>query len=134
MSDLWRLPPDDLELSPLTGWTRAHHLAVVDGLLAGAQRHASPGRARISPPGRPSWSGPDSDGLEGFARTFLLLALRVAGEDGDDPAGLLKRYAEGLVHGTDPDHPEAWPRLGGDCRQAAVEAGSLAFGLHVTRR
>lgn len=106
------LPPADTGRSPRTGWTRAHWVAVADQLLHGAQRHATPGRARIAPPGRPSWSGPDSDGREGFARTFLLLALRLAGEGGADPAGLLERYADGLAHGTDPAHPEAWPAMG----------------------
>ncbi len=100
-------------------------------MLHAASGYASPGRARILPPGRPSWSGSESDALEGYARTFLLLAFRVAA--GAPPGALLARYADGLAAGTDPAHPEAWPRIGPDCRQAAVEAYAIAYGLHLTR-
>ncbi|AKU15629.1 DUF2264 domain-containing protein [Luteipulveratus mongoliensis] len=127
------LPPLDLAVSPRTGYTRAHWLAAADGLLAPAQPFASPGHALISLPGRPSQSGPRSDGLEGFARTFLLLSLRVRGADGEDPAGLLQAYADGLAHGVDAAHPEAWPRIDADCRQTIVEACSIVLGLQLTR-
>ncbi|MEU7638529.1 DUF2264 domain-containing protein [Streptomyces sp. NPDC039016] len=127
------LPPEDRTLSPFTGFGRAHWLAVADRLLTDAHRFASPSGARIVLPGRPSSSGADSDQLEGFARTFLLLAFRTAGCGGEAPAGLLQSYAEGIGAGTDPGHPEAWPALGQECRQTLVEACSLALGLHLTR-
>lgn len=129
----WELPPLDHTLSPHTGYTRAHWLAVADGLLEAAGRHASPSGSLISPPGRPSFSGVASDGLEGFARTFLLAAFRVAGERGGDPAGLLQRYAAGLASGVTRGHAEAWPRIEQPVRQALVEAASVAIGLHLTR-
>ncbi|MEU5299429.1 DUF2264 domain-containing protein [Streptomyces noursei] len=127
------LPPEDRTLSPFTGYGRDHWLALADHLLADVHRFASPSGARIVLPGRPSSSGVDSDQLEGFARTFLLLAFRTAGCDGHAPAGLLQSYAEGIGAGTDPGHPEAWPVLGQECRQTLVEACSLALGLHLTR-
>ncbi|MEW1654137.1 DUF2264 domain-containing protein [Streptomyces sp. NPDC093707] len=127
------LPPEDRTLSPFTGYGRAHWLALADQLLTDAHRFASPSGARIVLPGRPSSSGTDSDQLEGFARTFLLLAFRTAGCGGAAPAGLLQSYAEGIGAGTDPRHPEAWPALGPACRQTLVEACSLALGLHLTR-
>ncbi|MCK7622290.1 DUF2264 domain-containing protein [Streptomyces sp. RS10V-4] len=127
------LPPEDRALSPFTGYGRAHWVALADHLLADARRFASPAGARIVLPGRPSSSGPDSDQLEGFARTFLLLAFRTAGCGGEAPAGLVEAYAAGLRAGTDPRHPEAWPALGQDCPQTLVEACSLALGLHLTR-
>ncbi|MGW2898176.1 DUF2264 domain-containing protein [Streptomyces sp. NPDC001212] len=136
------LPPEDRSLSPYTGWTRAHWEAVADRLLTAALRHAGPGHALIALPGpRPSWSGPRSDALEGYARTFLLAALRVAGADGQDPLRLLDRYAEGLAAGTrcptgerelTGRDPVAWPAVT-DRGQAMVEAASVALALRLTR-
>ncbi|MZE81568.1 DUF2264 domain-containing protein, partial [Streptomyces sp. SID5475] len=92
------LPPEDRALSPRTGWTRAHWEAAADGLLAAVAPYATPGRAfHHLPGGRPSFSGHRSDGLEGYARTFLLAAFRIAGAGGADPHGLLGRYADGLA-------------------------------------
>jgi hypothetical protein len=34
-----------------------------------------------------------SDGLEGYARTFLLTAFRIAGADGDVPAELIVHHS-----------------------------------------
>lgn len=127
------LPPEDRDLSPFTGFGRAHWVELADQLLVDAHRFTTPSGARIALPGRPSSSGRDSDQLEGFARTFLLFAFRVAGSAGEAPAGLIQSYADGFAAGTDPAHPEAWPRLAPECRQTLVEACSLALGLHLTR-
>ncbi|MGW3243488.1 DUF2264 domain-containing protein [Streptomyces sp. NPDC001070] len=130
------LPPEDRELSPYTGWTRAHWEAVADGLLAAVAPHATPGGALYHLPGdRHSQSGARSDGLEGYARTFLLAAIRLAGAGGDDPSGLLQRYADGLAAGTarpGGDGPEDWPVVA-DRTQPLVEAASIAIGLRLTR-
>jgi hypothetical protein len=130
------LPPEDRALSPHTGWTRAHWEAVADGLLAAVAPYATPGGALYHLPGdRQSWSGVRSDGLEGYARTFLLAAIRMAGADGDDPSGLMERYAKGLAAGTarpGGDGPEDWP-LVRDRTQPLVEAASVAIGLRLTR-
>ncbi|WP_411108072.1 DUF2264 domain-containing protein [Streptomyces sp. c-19] len=129
-------PPENRELSPYTGWTRAHWEATADRLLLAVRPFASSERALIGLPGpRPSWSGTRSDGLEGWARTFLLAALRVAGAGGADPLGHLDRYAEGLTAGTrEPgtEGPDSWPLTTGT-RQAVVEAASVALGLRLTR-
>ncbi|GAA2785478.1 DUF2264 domain-containing protein [Streptomyces showdoensis] len=128
-------PPENRELSPYTGWTRAHWEATADRLLLAVRPHASPRGGLIALPGpRPSWSGPRSDALEGYARTFLLAALRAA--HGDDPHGHLGRYAEGLAAGTERpggDGPESWPLMAGT-RQAVVESASVALALRLTRR
>ncbi|MGX5697954.1 DUF2264 domain-containing protein, partial [Agromyces soli] len=50
-----------------------------------------------------------------------------------DPDGLLPRYREGLLAGTDPDHPDAWPPIV-DRGQSLVEAASLAIALDLTRQ
>ncbi|MER6580283.1 DUF2264 domain-containing protein [Nonomuraea sp. NPDC001023] len=125
------LPPTDRVLSSRTGWTRAHWEALADRLLGAVTPYASPGFAQLRLPGRASWSGVALDGLEGFARTFLLAAFRLAGAAGDVP-GLAERYARGLAAGTDPGSGEAWPELT-DCSQQMVEAASIAVALHETR-
>ncbi|MFC7530918.1 DUF2264 domain-containing protein [Actinoplanes sp. GCM10030250] len=126
------LPAEDRDRSPLTGWTRAHWEAVADHLLASVVPYATGGFAQYRLPGPPSRNGVTSDGLEGFARTFLLAAFRVAGAGGAAPGGLLDRYAAGLIAGTDPTHPYAWPPLT-DMAQPLVEAASIAIALHETR-
>jgi hypothetical protein len=133
------LPGEDRTLSPYTGYTRAHWEAVADGLLGGAWRWATPRGALIDLPGPPSVSGARSDGLEGFARTFLAAAFRVAGAGGDDPHGWLSRYAEGLAAGTATpgrDDAESWPAIGHQylgLGQPMVESASVAIGLRLTR-
>ncbi|HWS38507.1 MAG TPA: DUF2264 domain-containing protein [Actinoplanes sp.] len=117
------LPPEDRSLSPLTGWTRAHWEAVADHLLAGVEPWATDGWSQYRLPGPPSRNGVPSDGLEGFARTFVLAACRET---------RLDRYAEGLVTGTTPGHPFAWPEIT-DMSQSIVEAASIAIALHETR-
>ncbi|WP_415852967.1 DUF2264 domain-containing protein, partial [Streptomyces albus] len=126
------LPPTDRVRSPRTGWTRAHWEAVADRLLDGCLPYATPGLAQYRLPGRASWSGVVSDGLEGFARTFLLAAFRIAGARGEVAPELIERYAAGLAAGTDPSGNEAWPALT-DCSQQMVEAASIAVALHETR-
>ncbi|MFD6971552.1 DUF2264 domain-containing protein [Streptomyces sp. NPDC059949] len=132
------LPPDDRESSPYTGYTREHWEAAADGLLRAAWRWATPGRALLDLPGRASASGVRSDGLEGYARTFLAAAFRVAGADGKDPYGWLDRYADGLAAGTRTpgrDDAESWPVIR-DLHvqgQPMVESASVALGLRLTR-
>ncbi|MFF7188298.1 DUF2264 domain-containing protein [Streptomyces sp. NPDC008222] len=133
----FELPAEDRESSPYTGYTRAHWEAVADGLLAAAWRWSTPGRALLDLPGRPSRSGVRSDGLEGYARTFLAAAFRVAGAGGSDPHGWLERYAAGLAAGTRApgrDDAESWPlALDHDVQgQPMVESASVALGLRLT--
>ncbi|MEU9188938.1 DUF2264 domain-containing protein [Streptomyces sp. NPDC048484] len=137
MSIPFELPPEDRASSPYTGYTRGHWEAVADGLLAAAWRWSTPGCALLDLPGRPSRSGVRSDGLEGFARTFLAAGFRVAGAGGDDPHGWLERYAQGLASGTRSpgrDDAESWPLiLDHDVQgQPMVESASVALGLRLT--
>ncbi|MFI6500937.1 DUF2264 domain-containing protein [Nonomuraea typhae] len=119
---MFPLPPEDRSLSPLTGFTRAHWEAVADGLLAAVEPYRSPDGAVITLPGRESISR--CDGLEGYARTFLLAAFRVAG---GGPPELLEPYARGLRTG-----PGVWPPIR-DRGQPMVEAASIATALWLTR-
>ncbi|NGO79602.1 DUF2264 domain-containing protein [Streptomyces sp. YC504] len=125
------LPPADRVRSPRTGWTRAHWEALADRLLDALVPYATPGFAQYRLPGRNSWSGVVLDGLEGYARTFLLAACRIAGSSGAEPE-LIERYATGLANGVDRASGEAWPELT-DCSQQMVEAASIAIALHETR-
>lgn len=130
--------PEDRVLSPLTGWTRAHWLAVADDLLLAVRPWATPEFGRIDLPGEPARAGWVSDGLEGFARTFLTAAFRVAGEGGEDPHGHLGNYRRGLLAGTrDPgsDDAESWPVIGSvrSGGQPMVESASIALALDLTR-
>src|SRR5699024_11759463 len=81
-----------------------------DLLLLAVRPHSSPGHARITLPGTPGGYGTAIDGLEGFARTFLLAGFRLAGEQGADRFGYAQWYTRGLVAGTDPTSPERWVR------------------------
>lgn len=122
----------DFAKSPYTGWTRGHWENLADGMLTAVAPYRSPSGARIELPGPVSVSGEASDGLEGFARSFLIAGFLVAGRNGADRGNLLEAYARGLAAGTDPASPEAWPRpdvLG----QAKVEAASVALTLQLTR-
>ncbi|NGY60503.1 DUF2264 domain-containing protein [Lentzea sp. NEAU-D13] len=121
-----KLPEEDRTLSPHTGLTRTHWVAAADGLLAAAWRYASPTSAFLDLPGRPSRSGVRSDGLEGYARTFLAAAFRTA--HGEDPHNWLERYAAGLVAGTAGE----WPAIT-DVGQPMVESASVALGLRLTK-
>ncbi|WP_405803297.1 DUF2264 domain-containing protein [Streptomyces sp. NBC_01187] len=133
-----RLPPYDRELSPHTGYTRAHWEAAADGMLRAAWRWATPRGALLDLPGRASVSGVRSDGLEGYARTFLAAGFRVAGASGADPGGLLERYAAGLAAGTRSpgrEDAESWPLIldHPGRGQPMVESASVALGLRLTR-
>lgn len=101
-------------------------------MLLAVRPFASPGRARFDLPGPVDRAGRISDGFAGFARTFLLAAFRLAGAGGEDPNGLAEWYAAGLLAGTDPDGPEAWPAFD-TVGRAKVEAASVAVALHETR-
>lgn len=134
------LPDEDTERSPVTGWTRTHWATVADNLLLAARRYASDGGAHLDLPGRPSRSGVLSDGLEGWARTFPLAAMRVRGEAGADPHGHLDFYRRGVVAGTrhtlDSERTaESWQdiRSASAAGQPMVESASVAIGLHLTR-
>lgn len=118
--------------SDTASWTRAEWAAFADRLLDGAMAHASEGRGRITPPGAEGGYGHDVDGLEGFARTFLLAGFRIAGERGEGVDHLIEFFSDGIRTGVDPQAPDRWVRLD-EHAQAKVEAASLALILDLTR-
>ncbi len=118
--------------APLTGLARTDWLATTDRLLAALRPWASADHATITPPGAPGGYGSRVDGLEGFARSFVGAAFRIAGTDDATSAELAEWYAEGLAAGVEPANPGRWVRPG-EHDQAKVEAADLALGLHLTR-
>ncbi len=109
---------------------RADWESFADRLLESVVPYATPGFAQFRLPGRTSWSGEVSDGLEGFARTFMLAAFRIAGADGD-AEGLIERYAAGLASGTSTG-PYRWPAIT-DVKQQMVEAATITIALQESR-
>lgn len=73
----------------------------------------------------------DTAELEGFARSFLLASLRIAGSAGAQPE-LIRWYSAALAAGTQASGPEAWPQLR-DHGQPTVEATSIALALHLSK-
>lgn len=107
-------------------------IILADELLAGSRHHASPDHALITLPGPTGPRGARVDGLEGFARTFLLAAFRIAGTPGVESDELSQWYAEGITAGVDPHNPHRWVRPS-QASQARVEAASIALALDMTR-
>lgn len=121
----------DVERASAPG-DRAFWTGYADRLLVGARAYASENHARITPPGEEGGYGRAVDGLEGFARTFLLAGFRLMGEHGEGLGDLADFYLEGIRAGVDPDAPDRWVRLD-EHPQAKVEAASLALILDQTR-
>jgi hypothetical protein len=113
-------------------WSRAEWLAYADRILDGARAWASPGNSRITPPGAEGGYGQAVDGLEGFARTFLLAGFRIAGERGQGVDDLIEFYSRGIANGVDPDAADRWVRFD-EHPQSKVEAASIALILDLTR-
>ena len=93
---------------------------------------ASPGHARITLPATEGGYGRAVDGLEGFARTFLLAGFRIAGERGAGLDDLADCYAAASPPAPTRTPPERWVRLD-EHAQAKVEAASIALILDMTR-
>lgn len=114
------------------GAIRDAWIARADVLLAAARRYATPGAGRIHFPGEEGGYGHAVDGLEGFARIFLLAGFRIAGARGEGVDDLIAHYRRGVVSGVDPDAPDRWVRMD-EHAQAKVEAASIALVLDLTR-
>jgi len=127
-------PPDAASPPPrhAAEWTRQDLVDLADRMLAAVRPYASPGHARITLPGPEGGYGRAVDGLEGFARTFLLAGFRIVGARGAGLDELADWYAAGIAAGTDPASPERWVRLD-EHPQAKVEAASIALILDLTR-
>jgi hypothetical protein len=114
------------------GADRAQLEGFAADLLAGATSRMTPNGALVLPapsPGLPR----RIDGLQGFARSFLVAAFRECAE----PSDALERYAEGLATGPrgglhSRQSSDTWPDPRAE-QQCLVEAASIAAALHFTR-
>ncbi|MCG5461821.1 DUF2264 domain-containing protein [Micromonospora sp. MED01] len=125
-------PATDSDVATAATWSRDDWLALADRMLAAARPFASPGHSLVTFPGPEGGYGRAVDGLEGFARTFLLAGFRIAGARGVGLDELVARYTAGITAGTDPSSPDRWVRLD-EHPQAKVEAASIALVLDMTR-
>lgn len=116
------------QTNPVTGWNRSTWENLADRLIQGAHRHSSPGKARVTFPSQTQRDATSE--LEGFARSFLLASIRIAGAGAH--ADLIRWYATALASGTQQNSPESWPPLR-DHGQPTVEATAIALALHFTR-
>lgn len=118
-------------LSRPFGHTREDLVRLADHSLLALRPWATPGHARFDLPGPPSGSGPLSDGLEGFARSFLAVGFRLSAADSDpyDHAGW---YAQGLAAAVGAASSERWLSLA-DRPQVRVEAAAISMALHESR-
>ncbi|MEU5671827.1 DUF2264 domain-containing protein [Micromonospora sp. NPDC047762] len=125
-------PSTDSDVATAATWSRDDWLALADRMLAATRPFASPGHALVTFPGPEGGYGRAVDGLEGFARTFLLAGFRIAGARGVGLDELVARYTAGITAGTDPSAPDRWVRMD-EHPQAKVEAASIALVLDMTR-
>jgi hypothetical protein len=112
--------------------TRGQLLERGQAMLDAAMARGSRGHSRIVFDGPTGGYGRDVDGLEGFARTFLLAGFILKGSSGQQGRDAAEWYARGLATGVDPDSLERWPRLD-EHPQTKVEAASIALVLDMTR-
>ena len=119
-------------MNPQGDWSRELWVDFADSLLSSAITHASEGAGRILIPGAQGGYGEAVDGLEGFARTFLLAGFRIAGERGIGVDHLIDFYSRGIATGVDPEAADRWVRME-EHDQAKVEAASIALVLDLTR-
>ncbi len=141
MTDNDHLPPLDHTLSPYTGWTRAHWVALLARLTHGFARRSalsgSPARV-LYPDDRVEH--PDAvDGLESFSRLAAIWGAWL--RNPANPTTLAfdthshdrtQLLAQGLVQGTDPRAPTYW----GDIThmdQRIVECSNLAVAVYLSR-
>ena len=130
--------PYDYTLSPESGWTRQHWVQMFEALIVPVIDNASPGKARQLIPGPRSHHGRVADELEGFTRTFIMAGPYLAGSEspyvgsGEHKRDVAAFYREGILNGTDSNHPEYWGDIY-DYAQHLVEIASLAWSLYLSR-
>lgn len=105
--------------------TKADYQKAAEELLAPLKGDYSEGKALVFAGCNAAHYGVQTSGLEGFSRVLWGLVPLWAGGGN---SGLDEYIAEGIVHGTDKNHPEYWGDYG-DGEQAYVEMGALAYAL-----
>jgi hypothetical protein len=117
------------------GWTgsRQDWISLADRLVTGALNTVRPATAVTQVEAPPSAHGHAADGLEGFARSFLMLSFRMAGTGGGAPHGTVDRVREIVSIGTtSPDPSLRWLQPS-DYGHAVVEASSIALSFWLSK-
>ncbi|QOZ66947.1 DUF2264 domain-containing protein [Bradyrhizobium arachidis] len=100
-------------------------------------RHATPNFERVNYPGIGGGAGFSVNGIEGFARTAVLLAAwaratRSEAERSEERLRIISALKSGILTGTDPQSPYFWGQIG-DNDQRVVEGADVARVLYLTR-
>ncbi len=133
----WTVPFNKTKAS-ITGLTRKHWEETVFILLKGIIAHASVGKARIQLTGAQSTHGQVADELEGFSRSLIMAAPWLKTSETSKISVTNKTldigefYREGILAGTNPNHPEYWGKIN-NYSQNIVECASLAWGLYLSQ-
>ncbi|MBT3274943.1 MAG: DUF2264 domain-containing protein, partial [Spirochaetales bacterium] len=131
---------EDRKISPYTGWTHDHWHEIMVLLVRGFFRYSTPGGAGIVYPGTHEsiWSK-NSERMEGFARSFFLSApFLMHSAEGviqleSETLNVAEFYRKGIMHGTDPKHPEYWGGIR-SFSQTIVEGAALALNMYFSKR
>ena len=87
----------------------------------------TPGKARMIVGEGSAHYSEDVAGMEGFSRVLWALVPMLAGRC-PEAEEFWPLWREGILHGTDPDHPEYWGDIG-DYDQRMVEMAVMGTGL-----
>lgn len=108
--------------------TKDDYRRALEELCIPLKQYYSEGKALVFVGENSTHYGIKTLGLEGFARVLWgLVPLWAGGAD----SCLDEMVLEGIIHGTDKDHPEYWGDYT-DGEQAYVEMGALAYGILMT--
>ena len=109
--------------------TRAELQQAMRDLFAPLVPHFTPGGAGVRLAGAGTRHGERMEALESFARPLWgVIPLAAGGGDFEHWA----LYRQGLAHGPDASHPEAWPDVSAWPAQSHVEMAVLGLGLALT--
>lgn len=135
-------PVANYNLSPYTGWTRAHWVAMLSrftyGYVRAAERHGSPARALF--PGDLCYRPDAVDALEAFARLAPAWAAWLRNPANpvtlhykDRELDLAALLRQALLDGTNPANPYTYWGNIGHLDQRLVETADIALALWLSR-
>lgn len=149
--DIWNIPVDipdyfielDREMVAIgqkDAPSKENYRSIFKYFIYGVHAYSSESRARIIYPGVSGTRGSTVEGLEGFARTSVLISAWLAAgrdtiinlEKANAQYDLIEHLCLGLEAGTNPAHPEYWGDIC-DYDQRTVEAADIALCIWMTR-
>lgn len=120
--------------------SKEDYWAIFRYFIYGVHAYSSKSKARIIYPGVSGTRGSTVEGLEGFARSSVLIGAWIAGgretkiwlDKASTQYDLIEHLRSGLEAGTNPFHPEYWGDIN-DYDQRIVEAADIALCIWITR-